>query len=157
MGYRQLWDYDLVDRLSLRLRKKVLFFGSMTMKKPKKKGSEPDACFYVQSADLLGGRNKIDLSSDPPPDIVVEIDVSHDSIAKFPIYAALGVPEIWRYDGEALRIYRLREDEYVASEASLALPLLTGAVLTEFLNRSREEDQHQTLLAFEEWLRSTRS
>jgi Uma2 family endonuclease len=154
-SYCRLID-RLVDRVSFRLRKKVLFFGSMTMKKPKKRGSEPDACFYVQSADLIKN-NRIDLGTDPPPDIAVEIDISHDSVSKLGIYAALGVPELWLYDGEVLRIYRLERDEYVGSETSLALPLLSSTVLSQFLNRSRQEDQYQTLLAFEEWLRTASS
>ena len=85
---------------------------------------------------------------------MVEIDLHHDSISKFPIYAAFGVPELWRYDGDTLTIYQLREGKYVASAASPSLPLLTGAVLTEFLARSPKEDQYDILLAFEEWLKA---
>jgi Uma2 family endonuclease len=143
----------LVDLLSLRLRIKVLFYGSATMKKGRKrKGVEPDACFYVEKADLVGTKDEIDLNTDPPPDVVVEIDLHHESMSKFPIYAALGVPEIWRYEGQALTIHHLREGQYVASEASLSLPLFTSAVLTEFLARIPKQDQYDILLAFEEWL-----
>ncbi len=147
----------LVDRLSARLRIRVLSFGSSTMKKKERsKGAEPDACFYVQSAPAIGNRIHIDFASDPPPDVVVEIDVAHDSVAKFRSYADLGVPELWRYDGEAFFIYRLDRDKYLAVESSLALPQLTASVLTRFLNLSRERDQYDVLLAFEEWLESVR-
>jgi len=143
----------LVDRVSSKLRIKVLSFGSATMKHSRwRKGSEPDACFYVQSASRIGNRVLLDFTNDPPPDIVVEIDINHDSLSKFPIYAALGVSEIWRYDGQALAIYLLEHNQYITSEASLALPMLTSAVLTEFLSRSRCEDQYETLLEFEIWL-----
>ena len=143
----------LVDRVSSKLRIKVLSFGSATMKHSRwRKGSEPDACFYVQSASRIGNRVLLDFTNDPPPDIVVEVDINHDSLSKFPIYAALGVSEIWRYDGQALAIYLLEHNEYITSEASLALPMLTSAVLTEFLSRSRSEDQYETLLEFEIWL-----
>lgn len=145
----------MVDRLSSFLRVKVLFYGSATMRKRKKqKGVEADACFYVQNAELVGTKEEIDFNTDPPPDVVVEIDIHHESISKFPIYAGLGVPEFWRYDGAALTIYQLKEGEYVASEASRALPLLTANVLTEFLARSPKEDQYDILLAFEEWLKA---
>jgi len=145
----------LVDRLSMRFRVKTLFFGSMTIKMRRlRKGSEPDACFYVQSADRLGNKIRLNFDSDPPPDIVVEIDVHHESLTKFPIYAAFGVSEIWRYDGEALTIYHLEQDEYVEAAASLAFPMLTSQVLTDFLNRSQREDQHEILVAFENWLQS---
>jgi Uma2 family endonuclease len=147
----------IVDRLSTFLRVKVLFYGSATMRKEQKQtGVEPDACFYVQNASLVGTKDEIDFNTDPPPDVVVEIDLHHDSISKFPIYAALGVPEFWRYDGNVLTIYRLIEGEYQPSAASQSLPLLTGSILTEFLGRIPKEDQYDILLAFEEWLRAQR-
>lgn len=144
---------QLVGTLSLRLRIRILSYGSSTIKKRREqKGVEPDACFYVQNATVVGTKDEIDFNVDPPPDVAVEIDLHHESLSKFPIYAALGVPEIWRYDGASLTIYHLRDEQYVVSEASLALPLLTSAVLTEFLARSPKQDQYDILLAFEEWL-----
>ena len=145
----------IVGQLSLLLRIKVLFYGSVTIKKQRKqKGVEPDACFYVQNATLVGTKDEIDFNVDPPPDVVVKVDLHHESLSKFPIYADLGVPEIWRYDGKALTMHHLRDGEYVASEASLSLPVLTSGVLTEFLARSPKQDQYDILLAFEEWLKT---
>ena len=144
---------NLVNLLSVRLRIKVLCFGSATMKK-QPKGVEPDLMFYVQTAAALGNRIDIDFSLDPPPDIVVEVDLQHQSIAKFPIYAAFGVPEIWRYDGRLMTIHYLERGEYAPTETSRALPVLSSGTLTEFLARSQTEDQYHTLLAFEEWLRA---
>jgi Uma2 family endonuclease len=144
----------LVDLLSIRQRIKVLFYGSTTIKKRREqKGAEPDACFYVQTADAVGTKEQIDFNTDPPPDVVVEIDIHHESISKFPIYAAFGIPELWRDDGETLTIYHLRDGQYVVSEASQALPIFTSAVLTQFLARSPKEDQYDIVLAFEEWLK----
>src|SRR5439155_11054154 len=75
--------------------------GSATWKRRKfQKGAEPDTCFYIGNAERIIGRRKIDLESDPPPDVAVEIDTTNESLSKFPIYAALGVPEIWRYNGK---------------------------------------------------------
>ncbi len=145
----------MVDRMSSFLRVRVLFYGSATMRKrQKQKGVEPDACFYVQNAPLVGTKDEIDFNTDPPPDVVVEIDLHHDSISKFPIYAALEVPEFWRYDGNVLTIYHLREGQYQPSQVSESLPLLTGAVLTEFLARTSKEDQYDILSAFEEWMKA---
>jgi len=152
--YVRLID-SMVRLVGLRLRIKTLHFGSATIKvKRLRKGSEPDACFYVQNANRLGNKIKLDFDSDPPPDIVIEIDVHHESLAKFPIYAAFGVSEIWRYDGEALTIYHLEQDKYATAAASLAFPMLTSQGLTDFLNRSQREDQHQILVAFENWLQT---
>lgn len=145
---------QLVGTLSLRLRVKVLHFGSATMRsKGQAKGAEPDACFYVQNAESIGKRKQIDFSTDPPPDIVVEVDLHHESLSKFPIYAIFGVKELWRYDGRSLVIYHLHSGEYVAADASLALPMLTSSRLTELLQRSQAESQYEVLRSFEEWLR----
>lgn len=144
---------DMVRLVSLRLRIKLLSFGSTTIRKQRKqKGLEPDHCFYVQTAHEIGVKAHIDFNSDPPPDVAVEIDINHESLSKFPIYAALGVPEIWRYDERELIIYHLEQDEYVQRLYSRALPMLTAHLLSEFLARGRREDQYQTLLAFEDWL-----
>jgi len=146
----------LMGHLSFRLRVNIRFFGSATMRKKKKaKANEPDACFYVQSAPLIGNRIQIDFAVDPPPDVVVEVDIHHDSRDKFSIYAALGVPEIWRYDGEELTIHHLQEDQYVEVERSLALPMLSGRALTDFLTRLPKDGESQTLVAFDEWLQSS--
>ncbi len=145
----------LVSTLSLRLRINILFFGSATIKKRKQqKGSEPDGCFYVQNAATIGKRLQIDFEVDPPPDIVIEVDVHHDSRSKLPLYAGLGVPEVWRFDGQALTINLLQQDRYHEAPTSLALPMLTSSILTEFLSRLRNESDLEILVAFDEWLQS---
>jgi Uma2 family endonuclease len=145
----------LVTLLSLRLEIRILSFGSATMKKSKRrKGNEPDCCFYVQTAAALGKRIKLDFAVDAPPDIAVEVDVHHASQEKFSIYAALGVPEIWRFDGQQLFIHMWQEDQYVEAEVSRALPMLTSRILTEYLTRMREEGEFEAIIAFDEWLQS---
>jgi Uma2 family endonuclease len=145
----------MMSMLSVRLRINICFFGSSTIrKKQRRKGKEPDKCFYVQTAPLLGNRQKLDFEKDPPPDVAVEIDIHHASRDKFTIYAGLGVPEVWLYDGKQLTIHLLRGSRYVKATASQALPMLTSAVLTEFLTRMREDGEFQAMLAFEEWLQA---
>jgi Uma2 family endonuclease len=145
---------QLVGLVRSVLRIKILFFGRATMKKQEKlKGAKPDACFYVKSAAKIGNKIRIDLNTDPPPDIVVETDIYHDSQPKFPIYAALGVPEVWKFDGKVLTIHRLEGEQYVEAPRSEQLPILTGEILTQFLARAQSEDQDEALRAFEDWLR----
>jgi Uma2 family endonuclease len=152
--YARLID-NLISLFSITRRIKVLCYGSATIKEEHKlKGAEPDSCFYVQNAELVGSKSDIDFSIDPSPDLVVEVDLEHDSLSKFPIYAALGVNEIWRYDGQFLTIYHLAQGQYVAAPASQALPELSSGILTDFLARSHHEDQYQVLLAFESWLQA---
>jgi Uma2 family endonuclease len=145
----------LVGLVRAVMRIKILSFGRATMKKQEKlKGAEPDACFYVKSAAAIGNKIHLDLSADPPPDIVVETDIHHDSQFKFPIYAALGVPELWRFDGKKLTIHRLQNDQYAEAPRSEELPILSSEILTQFLARAQEEDQDEALRAFEDWLRA---
>jgi Uma2 family endonuclease len=150
---------SLIAGIRLRLRMDILAFGSATMRKPKRSaGHEPDACFYVQTAALIGNKIQLDFETDPPPDIVVEIDVHHDSRSRFPVYARLGVAEIWRYDGQAMTIYQLSEDregkQYVEGDTSAALPMLSATLLTEIIERMRRDGELSALLAFDEWLQS---
>jgi len=148
----------LVGVIRLRLRMNIVFFGSSTMRKEKKrKGIEPDACFYVQTAEALGNRMDLDFEKDPPPDVAVEVDVTRHSISKFGIYAGLGVPEVWIYDGKELKIHLLEQDEYLAAIESQALPILSGPILSKFLSQLREEGELQAILAFDDWLQSQRS
>ncbi len=143
----------LIVAIKLRLRINIFSFGSATMRKRKKnKGNEPDACFYVQTAAVIGNRIELDFSVDPPPDIALEVDIHHDSTNNDSIYAALGVPELWRYDEWAITIYHLQEGEYVVAEKSLALPMLTSQILTEYVDRMRRDGESAALLAFDEWL-----
>ena len=145
----------IITTLSLKIRKKILHFGSATIKSSRQeRGSEPDCCFYVQNAELVADKDTIDCSRDVPPDIVVEIDIHHSSMEKFEIYSKLRVPEFWLYDGERLRIYRLESENYVAVKKSLALPILSDDVLTDFLNSLQTSDQFEILLKFEKWLDS---
>ena len=145
----------LLTVLSLKKRIAILSFGAATIKRPsQRKGLEPDACFYVQRAEELGNRVQLDFEHDPPPDVAVEIDVHHSSEEKLSIYEALGVPEVWRYDGQRLRMFVLRGVGYEEVERSQALPVLTSEVLTEFLARLQRDGELQALLAFDEWLGS---
>ncbi len=120
-------------------------------------GAEPDTCFYIENASRIIGKARIDLDTDPPPDVIVEIDISHDSTSKLDFYAALGVPELWRYDERRAKIYHLIDRNYVEMPASLALPPLTADALTGFLEQSKTEGQSAALRSFRAWLNETRS
>ncbi|HST21740.1 MAG TPA: Uma2 family endonuclease [Blastocatellia bacterium] len=129
--------------------------GSTTYKRKQlMKGAEPDGSFYVQNARAIIGKRHIDLSVDPPPDVVVEIDITSESLDKFPIYAAFGVPEIWRYDGEHAQIYHLVNQSYVEVAQSLAFACLTAQALTDFIEQSKTEGQSVALAAFRQWVRT---
>jgi Uma2 family endonuclease len=150
--------YSLVRLISLETDVALETRGTTTFKSKKLlKGAEPDTCFYVQSASQIIGKRRINLDTDPPPDVVVEIDLSSGSLYKFPIYAALDVPEIWRYDGNITRFYELTGENYEVIQNSLAFPLLTAEDLAQYLELSKVKGQTAALKAFRQMLRSRAS
>jgi len=118
-------------------------YGSATWKrKIKKAGVEPDNCFYFQNESKVRGQLQLDLNSDPPPDLVLEIDLPNKLLARFPLYARLGVPEIWTYDAGKLTIYQLQNNEtYLVVTTSSIFPSLPiqdlPNLLEEYSNQGR--------------------
>jgi Uma2 family endonuclease len=104
------------------------------------RGFEPDGCFYVTNAELVRGKPRIYLGLDPPPDLVIEVDITSPSLDKFAIYARSGVPEIWRHDGDRLAIFELRGDRYAEISESKVLPPLTGETLSRLIGESSSLD-----------------
>lgn len=131
-------------------------FGSTTFRRADlARGFEPDACFYIQNEDRVSSKNDIDLAIDPPPDLVIAIDITSPSLNKFPLFAALGVPEVWRYDGAQVAIFTLAGHDYVEGAESVALPPVTPAILTEFLRTSQRLKWTVWLRQLRAWVRST--
>ena len=131
--------------------------GSTTYRrKTFKRGFEPDSCFYFLRASQMRPKDRIDLAIDPPPELVVEIEITRAAIKKFPLFAKLGVPEVWRYDGNRMTIHMLRGEGYFQQEHSLALPLLTRDVITGFLDESRTLDRPTWLRKIRKWARAAK-
>ncbi len=128
--------------------------GSTTFRRKEfKRGFEPDTCFYFQNLERIEGKKELDLTSDPPPDLVIEIDIYNDSLDKFPLYAQFGVPEIWRYDGQAIKIFQLVGGEYQERDISIALPLLSGAALSALIEASTSKKRLEWLREVRDWVR----
>ena len=110
--------------------------GSTTFKREAlKRGFEPDASFYVRNADSVRGKKRLDMEIDPPPDLLIEIDVTTTSMNKFPLYAALGVLEVWRYEG-SVEIWILDEGRYIRHPASIAIPILDEEFISGLMESS---------------------
>ena len=145
----------LMDRLSTLMGFDLESLGSTTFNQEwLDNGVEPDTCFYIKNAAKIIGKNRIDLAVDPPPDIAVEIDISHRSTTKLKIYEELRVPEIWLYDEQKLQILLLTETGYADSPTSQSFPFLTSEALTQFLERSKTEGQGAVLRVFREWVKT---
>jgi Uma2 family endonuclease len=116
----------------------------------KGKGKEPDQSFYFTHLEEIGGKGTIDLEVDPPPDLWIEFDNRGSSKGRLPVYAALGIPEVWRYRVRSgrLRFVRLDGGVYVPIDHSLALPMLTPQLALFALSRCGNDES-----AWANWLR----
>ena len=103
----------------------------------------------------MRGRKRLDMKKDPPPELVVEIDITSRSIDREPIYAVLGVPEIWRYDGRKLQCLHLKENGYVIRKHSLAFPFLEPALLQNFLRRLPIHGETATIKEYIGWIKGS--
>jgi Uma2 family endonuclease len=126
----------------------------------KGKGKEPDESFYfANEASILASPDRaIDLDAgDPPPDLWIEIDNRASSAGKLPIYAALGVPEVWRYRTRRRTLWfgRRVEDAYEAVERSLSLPMLTPALVLEALALGAGKSEIAWGADLRNWVRET--
>ena len=117
------------------------------------RGFEPDSCFYIAHESLIRGKERIDLASDPPPDLVFEVDITSSSIDKLSIFADVGVPEVWRYDGERMEILLLHENTYRQSETSSVLASITAEVLTRFVSESLALNRLEWMERVRAWAR----
>lgn len=94
----------------------------------------------------------MDLANDPPPDLILEIDITHTDINKTQLYQDMKVPEFWRYNGKNLTIYLLNQNQYQESETSATFPILTKSMIYEFLAQCHTQGETQTKRAFRSWL-----
>jgi len=115
-------------------------------------GLEPDECYYIQNEALVRGRT-VKLRVDPPPDLVVEVDITTSVIDRFPIYASLGFPEIWQYTDGDIVIHQLQKNQYAVADQSAALPMVSISRLVEHLDRCHETDETTWIRAFRQWVR----
>jgi Uma2 family endonuclease len=127
-------------------------FGSSTFKRSDMmRGIEPDDCFYIEHAAQMIGKNRLDLTIDPPPGLAIEVDVT--SKTGLNAYQGLGVPELWRIEAGKLRISILQDRQYIDSDISPHFPNFPlREKISEFLERCQIEGRSQTLKAFRRWV-----
>jgi len=112
-------------------------------------GLEPDNCYYIEHESAVRERDEIDLAIDPPPDLAIEVDVSYSSPNRMKTYAGLGIPAIWRWHSDELRLYSLDASRrYVEISASVALPGFPVEQLVGIVNRRTSTDETTLLREF---------
>lgn len=122
--------------------------GTMTLRlESAQHGGEPDSCFYIANEAAVRGVEEIKLQIHPPPDIVLEVDITSPSLDKFGLYLAVRIPEVWRYDGAHMNFYKLGAEQYEETSNSLSFSHLTAAMLESYLAIGRTQGSTAMLQA----------
>jgi Uma2 family endonuclease len=141
---------DIAEELELNYES----YGSTTWRREAEQaGLEPDNCFYFQNEAQVRGRLNFDLNHDPPPDLALEIDITSKSLNRFPIYARLGLPELWCYDSGVLRIYHLQGNDYRLAERSRVFPQLPIEALPQLIESHRSSGRLAVRRAVRQWVK----
>ena len=118
------------------------------------RGLEPDECYYFENANRLTDPHDIDLDRDPPPDLAIEVEVTRTVLDRLGVYAALGVPEVWRFDGERLIVLLLQADgAYAEHPTSACLPFLPLEDIARFAREMDEPNDTRWARSFRDWVR----
>lgn len=134
--------------------KEVKSAGSVTLTRDDlERGGEPDSSYYIQNEFLVRDKENIDLVTDPPPDLVLEVEYSRPQIDKLKLYASMGIPEFWRFNGSVLRIYILSNEQYSEVQVSPTFAPVPVKEIPRFIDESRKIGQIATNRAFRNWVK----
>jgi Uma2 family endonuclease len=143
----------LIEAAALELDIPIKGIGSTTLRRQmKEKGLEPDECYYVRNEMRVRGKRTLNLKTDPPPDLAVEIEVSRKVLDRLDAYAKLGVPEIWRLDGKSVTFLKLTREKYRPIKRSLAFPTIGPDDILRFTSLMEKEDENSIVRQFIKWL-----
>lgn len=148
----------LIDRIITALTEeldlKIKAYGSTTLEREDlEKGVEPASCYYIQNADQISTL-ALDLRTDPPPDLAVEVDITSSSRRRFAIYQQLQIPEVWQYtQRQGLVFYQWIEGQYVECAVSRTFPQVRSQMLMQFLQLAPGEDDNTIIKALRQWIR----
>jgi Uma2 family endonuclease len=150
------WIGRCLEAVTEELGLEICSLGASTWsRKDLAKGVEADECYYIQNEALLRGKMEIDLKILPPPDLAIEIDMTSLSLPRLPIYAALGIPEIWRFDGEKMVFMALDNGQYHEILTSIALPIVTPEILEHWLIQALTIGETSWVKTIRHWVRET--
>lgn len=148
----------LIEFLAFECNVPLIGFGSATYRREDRQvGLEPEECYYVRAnAAAVRGMKKFDATIHPPPDLAIEVDITVRSVAREPVYAELGVPELWRYDAARLTVLLLdaASRQYRVAPRSAAFSYLPIDRFEAFIHRMEREEQTAVLREFQTWVRT---
>ena len=122
------------------------------------RGFEPDSSFYIRNADQIDGKRTLDLAIDPPPDLIIEVDITSSSVDKESVYAAIGIPEVWRCSNGKVAILILDPliGTYRRADSSRALPILSDVAISDLLEQSMSLKRTAWLKKIKDWVGNAR-
>jgi Uma2 family endonuclease len=128
--------------------------GSMTFKREDlERGLEPDECYWIEHELEMRDVGEYDSEMHPPPDLVLEVEVSRSVMNRMGIYTAMKVPEVWRFDGEKLTFWLLKRGKHVESPVSRSLPMLSAEEIVRFVRMKGTMSETRLLRTFRDWVR----
>ncbi len=143
----------IVEEMSL----DYISLGSTTLRLKRISGGlEADDCYYIGDFSAVAGIKRMNLEVYPPPDLAIEVDISHESSGKLRIHAGLGVRELWIFDGQTMNFHQLSEGRYITIQNSSLFPFLTPDVLPAFLDQGLNEGVIAMRRAFRDWVKANR-
>jgi Uma2 family endonuclease len=145
----------LVETLAEEFGHAIATAGNMTFQREDlDRGLEGDDCFWIAHEREMRGKKTWEPDEDPPPDLILEIEISRSALNRMAMYAALKVPEVWCFDGTSLRVYLLQADHtYRRADRSPTFPTVPLEGIVPFLELSEATDFLGMVRAFREWLR----
>ena len=149
---------QIVEELAVEMNIDFDNFGSTTFRREDlDRGFEPDSCFYLQNVQRVRHKKRIDLTVDPPPDLVIEIDITKSSLDKFAIFSEASVPEVWRFNGDLLAMHALRLGAYQEQDSSIIFPTVSANDLTRLINHSKTMDRPEWVRKLRLWIQQNLS
>lgn len=153
MSPRKDHDWDkrfvgrIVETICFALDIDVQCIGSTTLASEAiERGLQPDEAYYIANEPLVRGKDTFEPDVDPPPDLILEVDVTSTSVPRMPLFAKLGIPEVWRHDGDRTIFYRLlKKGTYKEIRQSIAFPFLSPGDIDECLDQLHELPENKVL------------
>lgn len=145
---------QMLGLFTLELRIPLHSGGSTTFQREDlERAIEPDECYWIQHEEQMRCQSTFDPDNDPPPDLAFEVEISRSVLNRLGLFAALGIPEIWRYDGQRIQVLLLSPDRtYQPSPTSKALPMVPVGELARFLDMRHTAGETELLAAFLAWV-----
>jgi Uma2 family endonuclease len=152
-GYKKLVG-RCIETVTEEFNINIRSLGSLTCRRQDlTKGLEPDQCYYIANEARVRDLEQIDLDRDPPPDLIIEIDITSSSLDRMGLYLALGISEVWCYDGERLQFYTLQEQSYQIVERSPTFPFLSPHDILRFIEQRATIGETALIRSFRQWVR----